>query len=44
VDELRIRNLAIADASIDLSVSRVGGSIAVTVDRRQGKIEAVVQT
>jgi glycogen debranching enzyme len=44
VDELRIRNLAVADAFIDLSVSRVGGAIAVTVDRKQGKIEAVVQT
>jgi glycogen debranching enzyme len=44
VDELRIRNLAIADASIDLTISRVEGAVAVTVDRRQGKIEAIVQT
>jgi glycogen debranching enzyme len=44
VDELRIRNLTLGEASVDLAVSRVGGSIAVTVERRSGKIDVVVQS
>jgi glycogen debranching enzyme len=44
VDELRIQNLSLGEASVDLAVSRVGGSIAVTVERRAGKIDVIVQS
>jgi glycogen debranching enzyme len=44
VNQLQIRDLAVADAVVDLSVTRVAGAIAVTVDRRQGQVETIVQT
>ncbi len=44
LDEVRIRNLAVADASVDLTVHRYGGSVGVNVERRSGKLEVVVHT
>jgi glycogen debranching enzyme len=44
VDELRIRNLSLGEAFVDVAVSRVGGSVAVTVERRGGKIDVIVQS
>jgi len=44
LDEVRIRNLTVADASVDLTVHRYAGSVGVNVERRSGKLDVVVQT
>ena len=42
VDELRIRNLAVGDALIDMLLERHPHDVGVTVLRREGKIHAVI--
>jgi hypothetical protein len=44
LDEVRIRNLTVADASVDLTVHRYAGSVGVSVERRDGKVEIVVHS
>lgn len=44
LDEVRIRNLVVGDAAVDLTVHRYGGSVGVNVERRTGKIDVVVHT
>jgi len=41
---LRIRNLTLGEASVDLTVRRLEGSVGVSVDRRIGKIDVIVQS
>jgi glycogen debranching enzyme len=43
LDRLSIRDLSIAGASVDLHLFRHGQSVAVTLHRRRGDVEAVVQ-
>lgn len=42
LDHLRLRNLAIGDASADLMLQRTGDTVAVTVERRNGDLEVLV--
>ncbi|HEX6897329.1 MAG TPA: amylo-alpha-1,6-glucosidase [Bryobacteraceae bacterium] len=42
VEHVRIRNIAVGDASTDLSIFRSGNTVAVTVDRRIGKLDVLV--
>ncbi len=44
IDEVRIRGLSVADASIDLTLHRYAGSVGVGVERRMGKLEVVVNS
>jgi glycogen debranching enzyme len=41
LERVRITNLWIGDASVDLSIQRFGESIDVTVSRKQGEIDVV---
>ena len=43
LDRLNIRELSVARAVVDLNLFRHGDAIAVTVQRKVGQIEAVVQ-
>ena len=43
-DEISVRNLSVADASVDFSVRRHAGSVSVSVDRREGKIDLVIRS
>ena len=43
IQGLKISNLCIGDALIDLSISRAGESAAVTVARRQGNVEVLLR-
>jgi glycogen debranching enzyme len=42
LDRVRIYNLAVGDAALDLCLFRSGDSVAVTVERRTGNIEVMV--
>jgi glycogen debranching enzyme len=44
VDEVRIHGLALRDAWVDLAIARVRGAVGVSVERRSGKVEVVVQS
>jgi hypothetical protein len=39
--EIRVQNLQIADASVDLSIQRVGAATKVEILRKTGNIEIV---
>jgi hypothetical protein len=43
-DEISVRNLSVADASVDFSVRRHAGSASVSVERREGKIDLVIRS
>jgi glycogen debranching enzyme len=43
-NEIAVRNLAVADASVDFTVRRHGGSVSVSVERREGKIDLVIRS
>jgi glycogen debranching enzyme len=43
-DEISVRNLVVADSSVDFTVRRHGGSVSVSVDRREGKIDLVIRS
>jgi glycogen debranching enzyme len=42
--EIAVRNLAVADASVDFTVRRHAGSVSVSVERREGKIDLVIRS
>lgn len=44
LSELRIRNLAVGDASLDLRLHRYSTTIGVDVERRTGEVEVIVQS
>jgi hypothetical protein len=41
LDELRVRDLKVGEASLDLIVRRHGGDTTVEIARREGKVEVV---
>jgi glycogen debranching enzyme len=43
LDQLNIRHLHVADAIVDLNLFRQGDAIAVTVFRKVGSVDVVVQ-
>jgi glycogen debranching enzyme len=44
IDEISIQHLSIGAASVDLTVSRFRGAVGVSVERRQGDVEVIVQS
>jgi glycogen debranching enzyme len=42
--EVQVRNLVVADASVDFTVRRHGSSVSVSVERREGKIDLVIRS
>lgn len=43
-DEICVRNLEVQDASVDFTVRRHGGSVSVSVERREGKVDLVIRS
>jgi glycogen debranching enzyme len=43
-EEIRVRNLAVNEASVDFTVRRHGGSVSVSVERREGKLDLVIRS
>lgn len=43
-DEIRVRNLAVNEASVDFTVRRHGGSVSASVERREGKLDLVIRS
>jgi glycogen debranching enzyme len=43
-DEIRVRNLCVAEASVDFTVRRHGASVSVSVERREGKLDLVIRS
>jgi glycogen debranching enzyme len=43
-EEISVKNLAIAEASVDFTVRRHGGSVSVSVERREGKVDLVIRS
>ncbi|HEX6639053.1 MAG TPA: glycogen debranching N-terminal domain-containing protein [Steroidobacteraceae bacterium] len=44
LNEIMVRGLAVGEASVDFTVRRHGGSVSVSVDRREGKIDLVIRS
>ncbi len=44
LEEIRVRNLAVADAEVDFTVRRHAGAVGVSVDRRAGKLDLVIRS
>jgi glycogen debranching enzyme len=44
LNEISVRNLCVGDSSVDFTVRRHGGSVSVSVDRREGKIDLVIRS
>jgi len=42
LEQVKIRNLAVRDAAVDLTLFRSGDAVAVTVEHRAGEIEVIV--
>ena len=42
LEEVRIRELAVGDASVDLVLFRSGHSVAATVERRTGNVDVII--
>jgi glycogen debranching enzyme len=42
LEQVRIRNLVVGQASVDLMLFRSGNAVAVTVERRDGDVDVVV--
>jgi hypothetical protein len=42
--EIAVRNLGVADATVDFTVRRHGGSVSVSVERREGKLDLVIRS
>ena len=42
IDEIRIRNLAVAKGQVDLTFRRCGHDVSMNIARRQGEVETVV--
>jgi len=43
-EEIRVKNLAVGEASVDFTVRRHGGSVSASVERREGKIDLVIRS
>jgi glycogen debranching enzyme len=43
-NEISVRSLAVGDAAVDFTVRRHAGSVSVSVDRREGKIDLVIRS
>jgi glycogen debranching enzyme len=43
-NEISVKNLAVGDASVDFTVRRHAGSVSVSVERREGKIDLVIRS
>jgi glycogen debranching enzyme len=42
--EVSVKNLAVREATVDFTVRRHGGSVSVSVERREGKIDLVIRS
>ena len=42
LEQVRVRNLAVGEASVDLMLFRSGNAVAVTVERRDGEVDVLV--
>jgi glycogen debranching enzyme len=42
--EVAVKNLAVREATVDFTVRRHGGSVSVSVERREGKIDLVIRS
>ena len=43
-EEIRVKNLAVGEASVDFTVRRHAGSVSVSVERREGKLDLVIRS
>jgi glycogen debranching enzyme len=43
-DEISVKGLAVGDASVDFTVRRHAGSVSVSVERREGKLDLVIRS
>jgi glycogen debranching enzyme len=43
-EEIRVKNLRVAEASVDFTVRRHGASVSVSVERREGKLDLVIRS
>jgi glycogen debranching enzyme len=43
-EEIRVRNLEVGEASVDFTVRRHAGSVSVSVERREGKLDLVIRS
>jgi glycogen debranching enzyme len=43
-DEIAVKNLEVQDASVDFTVRKHGGSVSVSVERREGKVDLVIRS
>ena len=43
-DAIYVKNLEVQDASVDFTVRRHGGSVSVSVERREGKVDLVIRS
>jgi len=43
-DEICVKNLEVREASVDFTVRRHGGSVSVSVERREGKVDLVIRS
>jgi len=44
LEEIRVRNLCVAEASVDFTVRRYGSAVSVSVERREGKLDLVIRS
>ena len=44
IDELRVRSVAVGDASVDLTLRRQTGGVGVAVEQRTGRLGVVVHS
>jgi glycogen debranching enzyme len=44
LNEIMVRGLNVGEASVDFTVRRHGGTVSVSVDRREGKIDFVIRS
>ena len=43
-NEIRVRDLAVGEASVDFTVRRHAGSVSASVERREGKLDLVIRS
>jgi len=43
-EEINVKNLAVGEASVDFTVRRHAGSVSVSVERREGKVDLVIRS
>jgi glycogen debranching enzyme len=43
-DEITVKNLTVAEASVDFTVRRHAGSVSVSVEKREGKVDLVIRS